>query len=100
MAPAPLIKMNLYLTGKDIIFTPDRHEILDTFTTVFEEIVHILSTVPRLYEKFALPAGGLKRFCEALQVDPDCNKLQSLIDDGKYLIISYTYKVIIKIIIP
>lgn len=82
MAPSPLIKMNLYLSGKDIIFLPTRHELMDTFTTILDEIVHILTTVPRLYEKFALPAGGLKRFFEVLKTDADCNKLQSLIDSG------------------
>ncbi|KAG6451923.1 hypothetical protein O3G_MSEX007393 [Manduca sexta] len=80
MAPSPLIKMNLYLVGKDIVYAPSRHEVLDTFTTVLEEIVHIMSTVPRLFEKFALPSAGLKKFWEAIQIDSDCNKLQALID--------------------
>lgn len=83
MAPSPLIKMNLFLVDKDIIYIPTKQEIQDTFTTVLDEIVHIMSTVPRLFEKFALPAGGLKRFYEAIQIDSDCNKLQSLIDSGK-----------------
>lgn len=74
--------MNLYLTGKDITFIPSRFEIQDTFTTILEEIIHIMGTVPRLFEKFALPAGGLKRFFEVIQVDTDSNKLQSLIDTG------------------
>ncbi|XP_037870398.1 dynein axonemal heavy chain 2 isoform X3 [Bombyx mori] len=80
MAPAPLIKMKLFLTGKDIVYVPTEQEIKDTFNSILEEIVHILSTVPRLFEKFALPAGGLRRFYEAIQIDLDCNKLQSLID--------------------
>lgn len=82
MAPSPLIKMSLYLTGKDIIYLPNKHEIYDTFNTILEEIVHIMSTIPRLFEKFALPSGGLKRFLEVIQTEPDCNKLQSLIDEG------------------
>ncbi|CAH2077128.1 unnamed protein product, partial [Iphiclides podalirius] len=45
-----------------------------------EEIIHIISTIPRIYEKFSLPAGGLKKFYEVIQVDADCNKLQALID--------------------
>lgn len=77
--------MSLYLTGKNIIYIPTKQEILETFTTVLDEIVHIMSTIPRLFEKFALPAGGLKRFCEAIQNDSDCNKLQSLIDSGEQL---------------
>ncbi|RVE54736.1 hypothetical protein evm_000503 [Chilo suppressalis] len=80
MAPSPLIKMKLYLTDKDIIYLPDKNEIEDTFTTFFEEIIHIMSTVPRIFEKFALPSGGLRKFKEVLQMDTDSNKLQSLID--------------------
>ncbi|XP_053613118.1 dynein axonemal heavy chain 2 isoform X1 [Plodia interpunctella] len=80
MAPSPLIKMNLYLTDKEITHIPTSHEIRDTFTTILDEIVHIMSKVPRLFEKFALPGGGLKRFCEVIQVEPDCNMLQTLID--------------------
>lgn len=75
--------MNLYLVEKEILFLPNKNEIYDTFTTILEEIVHIMSTIPRLFEKFALPAGGLKRFLEVIQTEPDCNKLQSLIDAGK-----------------
>lgn len=82
MAPAPLINMNLYLSGTEISFVPNSLEIRDTFTTVLDEIVHIIGTIPRLYEKFALPAGGLKRFSEVIQVDPDCNKLQYFIEAG------------------
>ncbi|CAB3235267.1 unnamed protein product [Arctia plantaginis] len=81
MAPAPLIKMNLYLINKDIHYVPNRYEIMDTFTTILEEIVHIMTSIPRLYEKFGLPSGGTKKFYEAIQVDPDCNKLQTFIDD-------------------
>ncbi|XP_045494772.1 dynein axonemal heavy chain 2 [Colias croceus] len=80
MAPSPLIKMQLYLSGKNIVYLPSRTEIVDSFTTVLEEIVHILSTVPRLFEKFGLPAGGLKKFNEVIKTDADTNKLQSLID--------------------
>ncbi|XP_038214645.1 dynein heavy chain 2, axonemal [Zerene cesonia] len=80
MAPSPLIKMQLYLSGKNIIYLPSKSEIVDSFTTVLEEIVHILSTIPRLFEKFGLPAGGLKKFNEVIKSDPDTNKLQSLID--------------------
>ncbi|KAM3963696.1 LOW QUALITY PROTEIN: dynein heavy chain 2, axonemal kl-2 [Aphomia sociella] len=80
MAPSPLIKMDLCLSNKIIIYLPSSHEIRETFTTILEEIVHITSTIPRLFEKFALPSGGLKRFYEAIQIDTDCNKLQSLID--------------------
>lgn len=83
MAPSPLIKMNLYLVAKEIVYLPNKHEIYDTFTTLLDEIVHIMSTVPRLFEKFALPSGGLKRFMEVIQTEPDCNKLQALIDAGK-----------------
>lgn len=67
---------------KDIYFIPTRQEIQDTFTTVLEEIVHIMSTIPRLYEKFGLPAGGFRKFKDVIQSDPDTNKLQSLIDAG------------------
>lgn len=74
--------MNLYLTGKEITYIPTKEHIKETFTTVLDEVVHILSTVPRLYEKFALPAGGLKKFYEVIQADQDCNKLQALIGDG------------------
>ncbi|CAK1540781.1 unnamed protein product [Leptosia nina] len=80
MAPSPLIKMNLYLSDKNIIYLPTKNEISDTFTTVLDEIVHILSTMPRLFQKFGLPAGGLKNFTEVIQTDADTNKLQSLID--------------------
>ncbi|XP_013149055.1 PREDICTED: dynein heavy chain 2, axonemal [Papilio polytes] len=80
MAPSPLIKMNLYLSGKRIVFIPTTYELRETFTTVLEEIIHIMSTIPRLYEKFSLPSGGLKRFCEVIKVDTDSNKLQALID--------------------
>ncbi|KOB74866.1 putative 1-beta dynein [Operophtera brumata] len=73
--------MNLYLVGRDIIYTPSNHEVQDTFLTVLDEIVHIMTTVPRLFEKFALPAGGLKRFCDVIQNDSDCNKLQALVDN-------------------
>nr|XP_049696661.1 dynein axonemal heavy chain 2 [Helicoverpa armigera] len=81
MAPSPLIKMDLYLTGKNITYIPTKIEIQDTFTTVLEEIVHIMSTVPRLFEKFSLPSGGLKKFYEAIALDQDCNKLQRFIND-------------------
>ncbi|XP_068632350.1 dynein axonemal heavy chain 2 [Battus philenor] len=80
MAPAPLIKMNLYLSHAKIIFIPTTYELWETFTTILEEIIHIMSTIPRLYEKFSLPSGGLKRFCEVIKVDGDSNKLQALID--------------------
>ncbi|XP_046962283.1 dynein axonemal heavy chain 2 [Vanessa cardui] len=80
MAPSPLIKMSLYLTDKQITFIPSRHELLDTFTTIMEEIIHLISTIPRLYEKFGLPAGGLKKFTEVIKTDTDSNKLQSLIN--------------------
>lgn len=83
MAPPPLITMNLYLTGKNITYLPDEPELKDTFTTVLEEIIHLISTVPRLYEKFALPAGGMRKFYEVITIDHDSNKLQSLIDYGK-----------------
>lgn len=87
MAPSPLIKMDIYLSEKNrIIYDPTRHELEDTFTTVLEEIIHLLSTVPRLYEKFGLPAGGLKKFKEVITSDPDSNKLQNLIDTGRYII--------------
>lgn len=82
MAPAPLITMNLYLSEKKIVFVPTNYELFDTFTTILEEIIHITSTIPRIYEKFSLPAGGLKKFFEVIQVDADCNKLQALIDSG------------------
>ncbi|CAF4893540.1 unnamed protein product [Pieris macdunnoughi] len=81
MAPSPLIKMSLYLSDKNIIYLPTRNEIVDTFTTVLDEIVHILSTMPRLFQKFGLPAGGLKNFSDVIQTDADTNKLQSLIDN-------------------
>ncbi|KAJ2950232.1 hypothetical protein O0L34_g11594 [Tuta absoluta] len=83
MAPPPLIKMQLLLdeSSKDIIFLPGRYELRDTFNTVLEEIIHIIGTVPRLYEKFALPAGGMKKFSEVITTDPDSNKLQSLVDE-------------------
>ncbi|VVD00552.1 unnamed protein product [Leptidea sinapis] len=80
MAPSPLIKMNLYLSGKDIIYIPTKSEIAETFTTVLEEIIHIMGTIPRLFEKFGLPAGGLKKFTEVIRNDADSNKLQSLIN--------------------
>lgn len=83
MAPAPLITMNLVLSGKNIIYNPPKAELHDTFDTILEEIVHIMSTIPRIYEKFTLPPGGLKKFCEVIANDPDCNKLQSLINEGK-----------------
>lgn len=82
MAPSPLLKMDLYLSGKEILYVPPKYEIEDTFTTVLEEIVIIMATVPRLYEKFSLPQGGLKKFYEAIVMDQDCNKLQKFIDDG------------------
>lgn len=82
MAPPPLISMKLFLTGKDIIHVPSEFEIRDTFNTILTEIVHIMSTIPRIYEKFGLPAGGLKRFLDVIQTDVDCNKLQALIDSG------------------
>ncbi|XP_045516056.1 dynein axonemal heavy chain 2 [Pieris brassicae] len=81
MAPSPLIKMSLYLSDKIIIYLPTKNEIVDTFTTVLDEIVHILSTMPRLFQKFGLPAGGLKNFSDVIQTDADTNKLQSLIDN-------------------
>lgn len=87
MAPSPLLKMNLYLSGKEIKYVPPKVEVQDTFNTVFEEIIQILSTVPRLFEKFGLPAGGLKKFYEAIVTDQDCNRLQKYIDDGNV----YTY---------
>lgn len=87
MAPSPLIKMSLFLSKKEIYFIPTRQEIQDTFTTVLEEIVHIMSTIPRLYEKFGLPAGGFRKFKDVIQSDPDTNKLQSLIDAGNKLIL-------------
>ncbi|CAG9579057.1 unnamed protein product [Danaus chrysippus] len=81
MAPAPLIKMNLYLSSiNTIVYIPSRDELVDTFTTILEEIIHLIGTVPRLYEKFGLPAGGLKKFKEVILTDADSNKLQSLID--------------------
>lgn len=92
MAPSPLIKMNLYLVKASIVYIPNRYELMDTFTTILDEIVHIMSTIPRLFEKFALPAGGLKKFYEAIQVDPDCNKLQAYIDEGNmstYPVVQY-----------
>lgn len=82
MAPAPLITMNLLLSGKNIIYIPPNAELHDTFDTILDEIVHIMSTIPRIFEKFTLPAGGLKKFWEVIANDPDCNKLQSLISDG------------------
>ncbi|KAG7305948.1 hypothetical protein JYU34_008511 [Plutella xylostella] len=80
MAPSPLIKMDLFLIDNNITYIPSRIEIYDTFTTILEEIIHIISTIPRLYEKFALPSGGLKRFYEVITDDNDINQLQSLID--------------------
>ena len=85
MAPSPLIKMNLYLSGKEILYIPTKLEIQDTFTTVLEEIVIIMATVPRLYEKFGLPSGGLRKFYEAVCADKDCNMLQKLISDGNFV---------------
>lgn len=81
MAPAPLIKMKLILLD-DIKYIPVKSEIIDTFMMVLEEIVHITATIPRLFEKFALPAGGLKRFQEVVRNDTDCNELQNLINQG------------------
>ncbi|XP_041988681.1 dynein axonemal heavy chain 2 isoform X2 [Aricia agestis] len=80
MAPAPLIKMNLYLSKSEIFFEPTRFDIEDTFAAVYEEMLHIMGAVPRLYEKFSLPSGGLKRFQEIIQQDADCNQLQTLIN--------------------
>lgn len=85
MAPSPLIKMDLFLIDNNITYIPSRIEIYDTFTTILEEIIHIISTIPRLYEKFALPSGGLKRFYEVITDDNDINQLQSLIDIGNKL---------------
>ncbi|KAH9639977.1 hypothetical protein HF086_008072 [Spodoptera exigua] len=81
MAPSPLLKMDLYLVGKNITYIPSALEIRDTFTTVLEEIVHIMSTIPRLYQKLSLPAAGLKMFFEVVALDQDCNKLQKLINE-------------------
>lgn len=87
MAPSPLIKMNLYLSSiNTIVYIPSRDELIDTFTTVLEEIIHLIGTVPRLYEKFGLPAGGLKKFKEVILTDADSNKLQSLIDAGIFFL--------------
>lgn len=83
MLPAPLINMNLVLFGKNIIYIPPKEELHDTFDTILEEIIHIMSTIPRIYEKFTLPPGGLKKFWEVISNDPDCNKLQSLVTEGK-----------------
>ncbi|XP_050561707.1 dynein axonemal heavy chain 2 [Spodoptera frugiperda] len=91
MAPSPLLKMDLYLVGKNITYIPSKIEIQDTFTTVLEEIVHIISSVPRLYEKFSLPSGGLRKFHEVIATDPDCNKLQRFINDE----IDYNIKLVI-----
>lgn len=84
MAPSPLIKMSLYLTGKNITFIPNQHELVETFKIIIEEITHLISTIPRLYEKFGLPAGGLKKFTEVIKTDVDSNKLQTLINAGTY----------------
>lgn len=99
MAPSPLITMNLYLSDIEIIYIPARYEIRDTFTTVLEEIVHIMSTIPRLYEKFSLPSGGLKRFFEVIQDDADINKLQSLIDTGKTINYKQIFCIVMYIIV-
>lgn len=84
--------MNLYLSGKRIVFIPTTYELRETFTTVLEEIIHIMSTIPRLYEKFSLPSGGLKRFCDVIKVDTDSNKLQALIDAGDVLFQCHSFK--------
>lgn len=85
MAPSPLIKMSLYLSGKEILYVPTKLEIQDTFTTVLEEIVAIMATVPRLFEKFSLPSAGFCKFYEAVAADKDCNMLQKLINEGKLI---------------
>lgn len=82
MAPSPLIKMSLFLTGRNITYEPNNNDLRQTFNTILEEIIHVTSTIPRLYEKFGLPAGGLKKFKDVIQTDVDSNKLQSLIDAG------------------
>jgi hypothetical protein len=84
MAPSPLIKMNLYLTGKDVTYLPSRNEIQYSFSTILQGIILIMDSIPRLFEKFSLPAMGLRRFCDVIRVDTDSNKLQSLIDEGLY----------------
>lgn len=76
--------MSLYLTGKNITFIPNQHELVETFKIIIEEITHLISTIPRLYEKFGLPAGGLKKFTEVIKTDVDSNKLQTLINAGTY----------------
>lgn len=97
MAPSPLLKMDLYLVGKNITYIPSKIEIQDTFTTVLEEIVHIISSVPRLYEKFSLPSGGLRKFHEVIATDPDCNKLQRFINDGKLWIELYLHFTLLRL---
>lgn len=77
--------MNLFLTGKNITYVPNNSDLRETFNTILEEIIHLTGTIPRLYEKFGLPAGGLKKFRDVIQTDVDSNKLQSLIDAGKLL---------------
>lgn len=82
VGPLPLIRMKIILNNLKIEFVPTQDAVQSTFVGVLPSILQLMDELPRLYERFKLPAAGLRRFHNVIERDPDIKGIQDLITEG------------------
>lgn len=65
-----------------IEFVPTQDAVLSTFVGVLPSILHLMDELPRLYERFKLPAAGLRRFRTVIERDAEIKGIQDHITEG------------------
>jgi hypothetical protein len=66
-----------------ISFEPSLTSLTTLMTCALPGIVNSLVPIPRLAEKFKVAPYDVQAFWAAVEQDDECNRLQSLITEGK-----------------
>nr|CAD7568025.1 unnamed protein product [Timema californicum] len=79
--PSPFISLSILLVDLKLTFSPTIQEISGLVRNVKQQLVHSLRPIPRLHEKFRVPANHLVAFHESIDKDNECVKIQNLINE-------------------
>nr|CAD7438227.1 unnamed protein product [Timema bartmani] len=79
--PSPFISLSILLVDLKLTFSPTIQEISSMVRNVKQKLVHSLRPIPRLHEKFRVPANHLVAFHESIDKDNECIKIQNLINE-------------------
>nr|CAD7395753.1 unnamed protein product [Timema poppensis] len=79
--PSPFISLSILLVDLKLTFSPTIQEISGMVRNVKQQLVHSLRPIPRLHEKFRVPANHLVAFHESIDKDNECVKIQNLINE-------------------